>query len=386
MLNRIFYKVARRFMRILCWFLPIQSNKIVFSSFCGRGYGDNPKYIFEALVKMGVDYQMIWMINDEKEIESLPEGMIPCKVGSLQWIYHLTTAKVWVDNCRNPFYYKKKGQYYIQTWHGFALKRIEMDVQDNLEKVYVDLAKKDSKRTDIIISDSKFMTNIYEKSFWYDGKIVEWGAPRNDIFIQQSGLEESKKEICAFYNMPKNYKIVLYAPTFRADGSLEPYQIDLERVKASCENRFGGEFIVLVRLHPNIAKKSTELAFDWNKHLDASGYPDMQVLLAASDVVISDYSSLMFDFALSGKPCFQFATDIEAYKNDRNFYFQLDSLPFSVSENNDELVKEIQSFDEEKYQQKLNRFFETVGMNQTGGASKKCAELIVEICEQENLC
>lgn len=369
-------------MRIVCWFLPISPKKIVFSSYCGRGYGDNPKYISEEIIKMGMDYQMIWMINDEKEAESLPIGIVPCKLGSLKWIYHLTTARIWVDNCRKPFYYKKRGQYYIQTWHGFALKRIEMDVKDSLEEIYVELAKKDSKHTDIIISDSKFMTSIYEKSFWYDGKIVEWGSPRNDIFALQGGSEESKKAVCAFYDIPRDCNIVLYAPTFRVDGSLKPYQIDLEKVKATCENKFGGRFIVLVRLHPNIAKKSTELRFDWNQHIDASKYPDMQVLLSATDVVISDYSSLMFDFALSGKPCFQFATDIEAYKKDRNFYFQLDRLPFSVSQTNDELMEAIQLFDEVKYKQNVDRFFENVGMYKIGDASKKCAALIREICEK----
>ena len=289
MLGRIFRGISRRMMCALCWLLPINPQKIVFSSYCGRGYGDNPKYISEELLKMGANYQMIWIINADKEAKSLPTGIIPCRLGSLRWIYHLATAKIWVDNCRKPFYYKKKGQYYIQTWHGFALKRIEKDVEDNLDDIYVKLAKKDSRFTDIIISDSKFMTSIYEKSFWYDGKIVEWGSPRNDIFNLPGGLEESKKKIYSFYDIPQNCKIVLYAPTFRADGSLTPYKIDLERLKLACEIKFGGEFVVLVRLHPNIAKKSAELSFDWSQHIDASMYSDMQVLLAASDVVVSAF-------------------------------------------------------------------------------------------------
>lgn len=381
MLKRIFLKIARGFVSLICWMLPITNNKIVFSSYCGRGYGDNLKYICDALIRKNEDYQIIWMINNIKEAKSLPKGITPCIVGSLPWIYHLATAKVWVDNCRKAFYYKKKDQYYIQTWHGFALKRIEMDAQDALEDIYVKIAKKDSKQIDVIISDSRFMTGIYQRSFWYDGKIVEWGSPRNDIFSNQTDAEQIKKTICEFYGISADCKIVLYAPTFRVDGSLKPYQLDLDKLKIICEERFGGKFTALVRLHPNISKRSKELSFNSNQYIDASEYHNLQELLAAADVVISDYSSLMFDFALSEKPCFQFATDIDEYKKDRNFYFQLDNLPFSLSQNNDELEKAILEFDEEKYKNKVCHFFRDVGMIKTGTASDKCAELILEICE-----
>jgi CDP-glycerol glycerophosphotransferase len=114
--------------------------------------------------------------------------------------------------------------------------------------------------------------------------------------------------------------------------------------------------------------------------VDVSKFHDMQVLLSASDVVISDYSSLMFDFAISKKPCFQFATDIEAYKQDRNFYFSLDKLPFSVAKNNDELVKDISEFNQENYQNALDAFFNEVGMILDGKASEKCASIIEDIC------
>ena len=156
------------------------------------------------------------------------------------------------------------------------------------------------------------------------------------MFISDSG--DVKEKVYSFYNLSEETKTVVYAPTFRVDWSLEPYSVDYVRLKKACEERFGGKFVVLVRLHPNIAAKSEELGITYNDEIiNATYYPDMQELLCACDIVISDYSSLMFDFALSYKPCFQYATDIDAYKGDRNFYFDLSDMPFPMATSNDEL-------------------------------------------------
>ncbi len=382
MIRRICGIVARKLVWAVCFLLPVNKKKIVVSSYWGKGYGDNPKYIVEELLKHKKNYQIVWLVGKKDYAKSLPKEVNACTTRSLQSIYHLATAKVWVDNSRKTFCYKKKNQYYIQTWHGFALKRIEKDAQSALDKRYVKNAQKDSKAIDVIVSDSKFMTNIYRRAFWYNGKIAEWGAPRNDIILRKE-QKECKSSISHHYHIAGEKKMVLYAPTFRVNGALDVYDIDLKRVKAACEKRFGAECIMLVRLHPNLASKSAELKFDWNETVDVTDYPDMQVLLAGVDVVISDYSSLMFDFALSEKPCFGFATDIDAYKKDRNFYFALDALPFSMSENNDELVEEIENFDEKAYAAGVKRFFENVGMNQEGNASFKCAALIQEQCGEK---
>lgn len=367
--------LIRRFAWIVFACFPIKKGKIVVSSYYGRGYGDNPKYIVEELLKQCPDCSIIWLVKDEKT-NDLPERVKKCLITSPLAIYHLATAKVWIDNCRKSFMFKKKRQVYIQTWHGFALKRIERDVSEHLSPQYVKQAIKDSKHIDYIVSCSDFMTNIYKKSFWYDGEVVQAGAPRNDIII--NGCTEIVRDVKSAFSVPDRKKIVLYAPTFRANGGLEAYGIDYSRLKQSCEQRFGGEFVVIVRLHPNILNKSQELNFDGENIINGSYYSDMQELLVASDVVISDYSSLMFDFALSSKPCFQFATDIEDYKSDRNFYFKMDSLPFSIATNNDELESVISCFDHSLYSEKLEAFWRSVGMNREGNASRLCTKLIID--------
>lgn len=375
-IKRITKAIFRRVTCLISCCLPINGKKIVVSSYYGRGYGDNPKYIVEKLLENKSRCQIIWLVYNKTEAVSLPEKVIPCKRNSFSAIYHLCTSKVWLDNCRRTFMIKRKKQFYIQTWHGMALKRIERDVEENLSKSYVKTAKKDSKAIDIIISESKYMTEIYQKSFWYNGDIVEWGSPRNDIIVNHHKVNYLKNKICDYYNQPLETKFVLYAPTFRKSKDLEPYSVDFARLKQQCDKKFGGNFIVLLRLHPNIADKSDEMNVNDKFVLNASFYPDMQELLAVSDVVISDYSSLMFDFALSGKPCFQFATDIENYKLDRNFYLEMDKLPFDLATNNDELEKNIDNFNHSKYQNKLSTFFDNLGAVRDGKSSEKCAELI----------
>ena len=125
--------IARRikliWLRIIWMFFrlfPLDNNKVVVCNFYGKGYGDNPKYIIDYLINQNSDLKIIWIVKNEKEAESLPKGMKYCCIDTLMYVYHMATAKVWVDNCRKGFSKKRKNQKYLQTWHGFALKRIEI--------------------------------------------------------------------------------------------------------------------------------------------------------------------------------------------------------------------------------------------------------------------
>ena len=374
-ISRLADSVKRNMAWEICRVFPVKSNKIVISSYYGRGYGDNPKYIAEELLEREVDAEIVWLVKNDTEKSTLPKGIKSCRYGTFESIYHLATAKVWIDNCRKTFKYKKRNQKYMQTWHGFALKRIERDVEDKLGEFYVKDAINDSANIDVIVSDSSFMTGVYKKSFWYDGVIVEWGSPRNDRIISPD--VKTNQKIRARFKLDEETKVILYAPTFRSNMSTEPYSVDYHRICKACEERFGGNFVAFVRLHPNVVSKCSDLKFD-EKVINATLYPDMQELLAFADIVITDYSSLMFDFSLMMKPCFQYATDIEDYKGDRNFYFQIDSLPFALCTDNDELEEAVLTFDKKAYEQKLGSFFDEVGMIRDGLASKKCADWIVE--------
>lgn len=375
-IKRAFVSIIRKMVALIVFFMPIKKKKILVSSYYGRGYGDNLKYIVEEFLSRNIKkLQIVWVVKNKEEARSLPLGVKSCLVYSMKYYYHLSTSKIWIDNCRKAFYYKKKNQYYVQTWHGFALKRIEKDVEHNLSSVYVERAKKDSKAIDVIISCSAFMERIYKNSFWYNGEVVNLGAPRNDIIINKDA--NIIKKVKLYYSIKEKQKIVLYAPTFRKEQSLSVYSLDFDKLLDCCNRKFGGDFIVLVRLHPNIATLASNIQYG-QKIKNATFYPDMQELLLATDVLISDYSSLMFDYALSLKPVFMFATDIDIYKNDRDFYFNLCDLPFNVSVNNEELEHNIMSFNIENYKLNLMNFYEDVGMIIDGQASKKVVDLILK--------
>ncbi|MCI6926258.1 MAG: CDP-glycerol glycerophosphotransferase family protein [Butyricicoccus porcorum] len=374
--------IGKKLQKGLAWtlgsVLPVKKNKIVFTSYYGRGYSDNPKAVADELLKRDEDLDLVWLANDPEKAGT-PSGVRVVRYDTMAAIRELCTARVWVDNCRKGARHKKAGQYYMQTWHGFALKRIERDVADTLSKedaTYAAYAQRDSRQIDAIISDSTFMTKIYQQSFWYDGPVEQYGSPRNDILVHPP--KDAKEKVYRALHLPEGSNLVMYAPTFRADGSLDAYSLDYHAVCAACEKRFGGKWIALVRLHPHVMQRAKDLHFDNKTTFDATAFDDMQLLLSACDAVITDYSSLMFDFALTRRPCFQFATDIDAYKNDRNFYFPIDDTPFPLAKSNEEMMQHIAAFDEAEYQRDCAAFFEKMGFCVDGKASARCADWILE--------
>ena len=364
-----------------CSLMPVDRKKVLFSSYYGRGYSDSPKAIAEALLASGRELDLCWLVKNEQEAATLPQGIRPVYMDGRRRVKEVATAKVWVDNCRKYERFKRRDQYYLQTWHGFALKRIEQDVAGALEDAYVEGSKRDAAQTDLIVSGSGFMTKLYQNSFWYHGPVQNWGTPRNDVFFHPDPALHSR--VRSFFGLPEETKLLLYAPTFRADHSTGCYALDAGAALESCRRRFGGSWTALIRLHPNVAHQSAGLfAYDGRTIVDATAYPDMQELLPAVDLLLTDYSSSMFDYALQEKPCIQFALDIDAYKADRNFYFPLDSLPFPLAKSSRELCDRIEAYDAELQRTRWERFRRDNGFCEDGLAAHRCARWILEQLEK----
>ena len=366
----------RKLFMLLCSIFPLQ-NKIFVSSYFGGDYGDNAKYIVEELRRQNLDYQVVWLLKKSlMEHHHLPQGVKAVAYNSAASFFEMATAKVWINNSRfTTALRKRKGQLYIQTWHGGpGMKKVERDVEDALDVRYVHFAKKDSRMTDVYLSNSTFMTNLYANVFWYDGEIVECGSPRNDIFFGDTKKYADK--IRAFYSTPADKKMVVYGPTFRKDHNLEVYSIDGEQCCRALSERFGGEWVLLMRLHPNLFELAEKMQTDGGRIINATQYPDPQELFAAADCLITDYSSLIVDYLPTQRPGFIFATDVDQYIDDRGFYFEFSDMPFPFSESNDRLIENILQFDEEKYRQDIAAFRKKTGLLERGVASKKAAEMI----------
>lgn len=369
--------------KALCAVTPVKNNRVVFSSYYGRAYSDSPKAICEVLRQSGEDLDLIWLCKDEEAEKSLPEGVRAVPSKGLKKTKALASAKVWVDNCRKYENMKRKNQVYLQTWHGFALKKLEKDAESTLEPAYLKACKTDSAQCDLFITGSGFMEKLYRESFWYSGPVLRTGTPRNDIFYQNHASLHAK--VCQALGLPEDRKLALYAPTFRGDHSTEAYQLDAAMVRLKCEENFKGKWTVLIRLHSNVAAQSAGLfAYDGDTIVDATAYPDMQELLCAAGLLITDYSSSMFDYALTGKPIVRFATDIEAYQKDRDFYFPLESLPFPLARSNEELEVVLTDLQPLWTSPAWAEFARENEFCEDGNASVKCAALILQQIKKEN--
>ena len=272
--------------------------------------------------------------------------------------------------------YKRQGQIYLQTFHGsLGIKKTGIDRND-LSKRSINISRKDAEQTDYLTSNGKYTTDFFKRTFFNFGKIIETGHPRNDIFFNiPLGLKE---KICLKYAMPLNDKIVLYAPTFREDDSINSYNLDYEKLLTALRNKFTGEWSVMLRLHPRLISKCKQLTLS-NNVFDVTDYSDMQELLAVADVVITDYSSCIYDFMLTRKIGFIYASDLQNYSDGRGLYYPLTATPFPVASNNDEMIKNIMNFDENLYKQKVEEFLKEKGCIDDGHASERVAELINEI-------
>lgn len=368
----LFRKYIYYFLFTLCRVFPVKKHKIIINSFYGSDFGDNGKYIVDELINANTDYLILWVLNEQYyKKHSLPEAVKPVKYKSLQYIYHMATSRIWIDNCRIlTDVLKRKNQIYIQMWHGtLPLKKIEADAPtESLSSRYITKAKRDSQLADFIISNSSFFSTLYKNSFWYKGEIKNIGYPKNDLLFNNTDIYKVK--IKDHFALASDAKIILYAPTFRKDLSLTAYNIDVSNLLNTLTTSTSDKWVFITRMHPNLKNISLKELFN-SEVIDATTYPDLQELILGSDMLITDYSSCMFDAALAQKPTFIYASDIHHYSDERGFYFKLEELPFSIAKNTPQLIKNIQMFDIEQYEKKLSIFTKDIGFYDDGQATKR---------------
>ncbi|WP_114744822.1 CDP-glycerol glycerophosphotransferase family protein [Falsibacillus pallidus] len=361
--------------------LPIKNNKIFFFSYYGSQYGGNPKYISEFILENYPHdcFDIVWAFNQPHTKKSIP-GIRKVKRFSIKYFYEICTSKIVITNFRTTdFFVKRKHQYYIQTWHSsLRLKHIEGDAEKELPREYIDMAKRDSRKCDLLVSGCHYSSMIYKRAFWYRGEIFEVGTPRNDLLF--SNNRHKKEQVLNRLNIDEGLKILLYAPTFRKGNNLEIYKINTKKIAGDLKMKFGGEWVVLIKLHPHLLNKSSQLHFSSNV-IDVTNYDDIQELLLISDVLITDYSSLMFDYALTRRPCFLYIPDIENYiKNERGLYFDVNDLPFEIALNQKELNQRIKDFDSDIYDQKVKHFLKAAGSFENGRACELLVNRISKVC------
>ena len=361
---------------------PVQKNKIVFYAI-GGSYSDHEKYITEQLLSMNANIDIVWIMNRKSNV---PKNIrVVYSMNWKQYVYEMETAKMWIFDCRVPIYLiKREEQVYIQTKHWGSI---------TLKDFYPTKSFDEDKKTwavngewmDYVISGSEFDENSCRRGLNFGGKFLRFGSPRSDVMFNQKFCKE---KICKYFNLNVEENILIYAPTYRyhTGKRVVPQftwqDLNFELLKNSLTKRFGGKWKIFVRLHTNVRSQSKQIEMP-DYVLDTSDYDDSQELVSAADIMISDFSSIMFEPAYVLKPVFLYAPDKNTYEiQDYDLLLDYDSLPFPISMTNEELSVQIETFDKVKYEQTIKDFFDRYEIREDGHASERSAKFIVNLLSE----
>ena len=362
-----------------------KDNWVVFESFLGRNYSDSPKYIYKYLLEhKGDKYRYIWIINDTKT--KIPGNPVKVKRFSLKYFYYMTRAKYWVNNMRQPVWYAKRdSQVLLETWHGTPLKKLVFDMDDvySASPTYKRQVYSQSRFWDYLVSANPFSTDVFQSCFLYEkDKILESGYPRNDI-LYAPNKEEIAAQIKKNLGIPEDKKTILYAPTWRDDEFYDKGQykfklkLDLEYLR----KEIGDEYVILLRTHYFIADAIDVTGME-DFVFNVSEYNDIAELYLISDICITDYSSVFFDYANLRRPILFFTYDLEKYRDVlRGFYISIeDDVPGPLLFTNEEIADAVKNIDKvnEQYAQRYEEFYNRFCCFDDGHASQGVVERVFD--------
>jgi CDP-glycerol glycerophosphotransferase len=363
------------------WLFPIDKKKVVFGSYGGKQYACNPRYIFEYMVeRYGNAFTYIWALNAPNILPEKFNNIETVKYMSFQYVRHVLTAGIIIYNSEvKPYLPLRKNQIIVNTWHGGgAYKKMHIDAfpyKKNIDAMKV-ARKVSAKMVKHVISSCEKFTEVSSKVWAIPSeKFLPIGMPRNDILfnLPDTVTKKVREQFC----LENEKKIVLYAPTFRGHyryADTMSFSINIQNLLQTLNNKFGNEFVLFYRLHHINDKNSFDVQ-DVNV-ISASNYPDMQELLCAADVLITDYSSSVWDYSFTFRPCFLFTPDLDEYKEKQGFYTPIEEWPFPFAKSNDELITNIENFDQEKYTTAVKNHHKALGSYEHGTATKQFCNVL----------
>ena len=413
--NYIRYRKLKGFWHSLrylaCRIFPVKKNRIAVCTFEGRGgFGCNPKYLVQELHRRNPGYEFIWLVNDINK--EFPEYVHKVKNTLWNRAYWQSTAKIWIDNYRNPYgTVKRNGQIYINVNHyTSAIKCTGLWRGKGFSEMAYLVSKNDSDMMDALVIDSDWCESYMHKGMLFDGEMLKSGAPRCDILYGNRQVQRHR--LRAKHKLPADARIVMYAPTFREGAKngkrsvfSEVWTIDFVRLLAVLEKRFGGAWYLCIRVHPQLAPTFAEYKDDvlQGRVFDESQADDMYEVLAGVDAYITDYSSAIFEAGYAHIPAFIYADDIQKYAVDRGelmWNLATDSLervgnnkavtpdydlrlPFSVATDNGSLERDILEFDEYAYISVQESFSRQIGLVFDGKGSSRIADWLEKQLRKE---
>jgi CDP-glycerol glycerophosphotransferase len=368
--------------------LPVNRKVILFECNLGRNYTGNPRAIYEEMIRQGLDqkYRCYFILEDTTT--QVPGAAKKVKRTRLHYFYLFAIAGIWVCDTRQPKYIiKRPGCTYIQTWHGTPLKKLALDMDsvcmagetgiENYKKNFGE----NTRTWDYLISQNSFSTHIFRRAFAFDKTMLEIGYPRNDVLFRRNH-EEDITQLKKQLGLPLDKKILLYAPTWRDNEFYGKgrYKFNPPMDFSKMQQVFSADTVMIVKYHYLVMDQ-----IDWSPYkgfvysCDLSY--DISTLYLVSDYMITDYSSVMFDYNILQRPMFFYCYDLEQYKDTlRGFYFDfLKEAPGPVVLTTEDLIREIQQYDDSRYQNRRDAFTKKYNHADDGTASKQIVDLIQKL-------
>lgn len=366
---------------------PIQKNLVMFETFRGASYADSPKYIYEYLAKnFPGQYEFVWVLNDTHT--KLPYGGTIVKRMTRKYAYYLAVSKYLVFNTRQPLWYRKReGQVFLETWHGTPLKRLAFDQEEvtAASPTYKAQFYRQKQEWDYLIAPNAFSSEIFKSCFMYKDEgetMLDTGYPRNDL-LSAPNREDIATELKKKVGIPLDKKVILYAPTWRDDEyyGKGAYKFQLKLDLNKMKEQLGDEYVIILRTHYYIADVLDLTGLE-GFAFNLSKYDDITEVYLMSDILITDYSSVFFDFANLKRPMLFYTYDLDKYRDVlRGFYINMEEeLPGPLVFTTDEVIDTIKNIDHvsEKYADRYVTFYDKFCGWEDGNSSKRVVEKVFE--------
>lgn len=382
-------KIGLKAYKWFCRRTKPQRDVIVFESNGGNNYTGSPKAIYEKMAELGLDrnYRIFYALKDPKHTV-IPGHLRKIKYKSMAYFYAFSVASIWVSDSRlSNSIIKKDGVSYIQTWHGTPLKKLALDMDDvamaGSSNIYRYKANffDNTQKWDYLLSQNRYSSEIFGRCFAFHKDMLEIGYPRNDILFSKNNKDDIRL-LKKKFGLPENKKIILYAPTWRDNDYYGKgnYKFQLKLDFDKLREELSRDYAIIVKYHYLVSSE-----IDWKPYegfvYDFGRTDDISELYLISDMMITDYSSVMFDYSLLNRPMFFYCYDLEEYRDSlRGFYFDFEAeAPGPISQTTEELIRDIKNYRPEDYAEKYAAYHEKFNAFDDGHASERIVGLIENI-------
>lgn len=394
-MKRVLGKMASFARRVAMW-LPERSarhnavivpGKIAFMT-NSLSYSCNPKYIYEELRRRDAGREMVWVIGRDGKADGYPADAKIVRLGTARCFREVYSAETWIDNgiAFSEHFERRTDQRHIQTMHGsLGIKRIDNAVLRRMKQGRAgrEVVRRETELTDFVITNSAFEEGVFRRVFWKDTPMMRLGHARTDPLFGRGGrpTDAIRGDLERRYGIARSRRIALFAPTHRKGLSLEDLDFGFERMTSALAEKFGGEWTLLVRFH-HWTRGINAFSAHGNV-VNATDYPDMQELMMVADVGITDYSSWIFDYVVTGRPGFIFALDVERYSSVTGFCYPLEDTPFPVAYDVETLFRNIAALDVGEYANDVKRFLDRMECVDDGHSAERIADWLEKLPTKE---